>query len=228
MSRREEQLLGISPREDNSTPNVNPFINSPAEFLSKIISLELKKDVIFTKIFGDYIDAYPRDDYPVRALPALRIYDKGYRKEYDSWFINGNMYIDLILPSNLRRYENQEVADVLSAALLQQFRRPSFFTALCGKIPGLNELGKTFEVDKDLAFVWEKNQVPLTQIKANFRIDIREWDAFLESDDRTKDEPFKRTLGDLNTLAGIIQGMRETEVDAEVEFEQTIEQPLEE
>lgn len=222
---RVEKVLGTSPRKDNSQPKPNPYLSSPGEFLSKCVAIELCKVPQFRAIFGTFIDPYPRDDYQSRNLPALRIYEKGYRKEFDSWFIKGDLYIDILLPASLRRYENQEVPDVLSAALLQQFRRPTFFKTLCSKLPGLNELGKTFEVDKDLAFVWEKNQVPLTQIKANFRIDLREWDKFLESDDRTKDDPFERTLGDLNILAGVIEGLRDNDnKEVEIEIEQRLEE----
>lgn len=223
MTSRIEKVIGVGPKKSGSPSKPNPFISSPAEFLSKWVALELCKEEAFTRIFGSYIDAYPRNDYPTRALPALRLYDKGYRKEFDSWFITGTLYIDIIIPANIRRYETQEVPDVLSAALLQQFRRPTFFKSLCELIPGLNELGKTFEVDKDLAFVWEKEQVPLTQIKANFRIDLREWDKFLESDDRTKDDPFERTLGDLDLLAGVIEGYREDTKELEIEIEQSLE-----
>ena len=76
-------------------------------------------------------------------------------------------------------------------------------------MPGLNELGKTFTVDKSLAFQPESSQeiVPMTRLTINFRIDLREWDAFLESDNRTKDDPFERTLADLEYISTLIQGI---------------------
>ena len=144
--------------------NENLFIDSPAEYLAKRVASKLRLVPQFKKVFGEFIDAYPRDDYQMRNLPALRIYDKGYVKSFDSWFIEGQLFIDVLLPASLRRIENQEIPDVLSSALLQQFRRKSFFESLCAELPGLNELGKRFEVDKDLAFQWSENIVPLTQI----------------------------------------------------------------
>lgn len=221
---RIEQLSSIAPEYDPSIPREpNIFIDGPAEFLAKRVVIELRKVEQLTAIFSDYIDAYPRDDYPVRALPALRVYDKGYRKAFDSWFIEGELYIDIIYPANLRRIENQEIPDILSSALLQQFRRPTFFNTLCEVVPGLNELGKSFNVDKSLGFELGENIVPLTQIQANFRIDLREWDNYLTSTDRTKDRPFERTIGDLEKLVGVIQGMRD---DPEVEISLGIEQNI--
>lgn len=223
MKTRIEQVVDTAPRFDGMPPETpNPFISSPAEFLSRHIAIELRKEEVFTRIFGEYIDAYPRDDYPARALPAMRIYDKGYRKTSESHYVVGEVFIDLVLPASLRRYENQEVSDVLSSALMQQFRRPDFFSVLCDVVPGLNELGREYNVDKDLVFVWSENQVPLTQIRMNFRIDLKEWDSFLERDYRTKNDPFNRTLGDLETLAGIIEGLREDETEVELPIEQDL------
>lgn len=220
---RIERVIDTAPRYDGNPPETpNPFISSPAEFMSKIIAIELKKVDVFTRIFGEYIDSYPRDDYPVRALPAMRIYDKGYRKTSESHYIVGELFVDLVLPSLLRRYENQEVADILSSALMQQFRRPEFFNTLCELIPGLNELGREYNVDKDLVFVWQENQVPLTQIRMNFRIDLKEWDNYLELTDRTKQDPFVKTLGDLETLAGTIEGLRDNETEVEISIEQDL------
>lgn len=220
---RIERVIDTAPRYDGNPPETpNPFISSPAEFMSRIIAIELKKVDVFTRIFGEYIDSYPRDDYPVRALPAMRIYDKGYRKTSESHYIVGELFVDLVLPSLLRRYENQEVADILSSALMQQFRRPEFFNTLCELIPGLNELGREYNVDKDLVFVWQENQVPLTQIRMNFRIDLKEWDNYLELTDRTKQDPFVKTLGDLETLAGTIEGLRDNETEVEISIEQDL------
>lgn len=222
---KEDKLFEVAPKYDG-TPSINPnpFIDSPAEFLSKHIAIKLRQDDIWKSVFGSFIDAYPRDDYGTRNLPALRIYNEGYIKEFDSWFIEGNINLDIILPATLRRLDNQEIPDLLASALLQQFRRPSFFTALCDALPGLNELGKTFEVDKTLGFKWGEKVVPLTQILANFRIDLREWDNYLTETCRTKDEPFQKTLGELKKLVGIIEGLDdEQEVNVEIGYEDTLD-----
>jgi hypothetical protein len=94
-------------------------------------------------------------------------------------------------------------------ALLHQFRRPKFFVEMGEVVPGLNELGKRFEYDKSLGFEWNDTVVPLTQITLSFKIDLRAWDSYLEQTNRTKDSPFKETLGDLRRLVGVIQGLRD-------------------
>jgi hypothetical protein len=198
---------------------VNPFIDGPTDFLSKKVCLEIAKEELWVRLFGENIDCYPRTDYGVRNLPAMRAYVKGFNKQFESWFIEGNLTVDLILPAVLRRFETEEVPDVICSAMLQQFRRPEFFEALCEEIPGLNEMGKTFSVDKDLAYQWESELVPLTRMTVNFKIDLREWDKYLEQTDRTKGEPFRRTLADLEKLVGTVEAYRVGSSDPELDLQ---------
>lgn len=183
------------------------FINGPAEYLCEVIAELIKAEPHFATVFGEDIDSYMRMDYGLRNFPAVRIYNKTYRKEFESWFINGDILMDIILPADLRREELQEFTDLLSSAMVQQFRRPTFFSAVEAKCPGLNELGKTVDVDKSLAFEWGDNQAPLTQIVLNFRIDLRQWDDYLEATDREKDTPFEETLEALTEMFGVIIGL---------------------
>lgn len=202
----------------------NLFLTGPAEFLCAQIAKNLILDPVWLKIYGPNIDPYKRMDYQIRNLPALRIYNNGYSKDYESWFVNGDIVLDSIFPANIRRRELQQLPDTISAALLQQFRRPGFFVAINQAVPGLNELGKRVTVDKNLAFEWENDLVPLTQITLNFRVDLREWDLYLETDYRTLDDPFTRPLGDLKSIFTTIQALREEgEVEVTLESEQTID-----
>lgn len=196
--------------------DADPFIDSPADFLVKTIVAKIKAVPQFKLIFGDVIDPYKRMDYSIRELPALRVYNNTYVKEYESWFINGDVMLDVILPASLRRNDLQQIQDVISGALLQQFRRPTYFAEMEVEVPGLNELGKRFSVDKSLGFEWGEEIVPLTQTVVNFRLDLRKWDDYLESDNRTKDAPFERTLGNLERLVGTIQGLRDDQETVEV------------
>ncbi len=183
----------------------NPFLLGPA-ILVGAIKTQLLLVPQFVGLFGEEIDSYKRNDYGVRAFPALRIYNETYVKEFDSWFIVGDITMDVILPPATRRNLIQDYQDVISSALLQQFRRPSFFSAVGLTVPGLNELGKTFSVNKNLEFVYEKEYCPALQITANFKIDIRAWDDYLESQYLTKDDPFLETLYDLELIAAEIKG----------------------
>lgn len=217
MSERIDEIQYTTPSGDSTKePFETFFLTGPGEFLCLEIARLLKADTVWAKLFGDAIDGYKRMDYAMRNLPAMRIYNDEYKKEYESWWITGSVKIDLIFPANIRRNETQQIPDTVSAALVQQFRRPSFFQAVCATVPGLNELGKTVYCDKALAFEWQEDMlVPLVQCVLNFRLDLRAWDDYMESDYRTKDEPFDRPLGDLEQIATYIQALRD---DGEVEL----------
>lgn len=202
------------PLSEDIKKNSQLFIDGPGDFLSRSIANNLKEIPQWKSLFRGGIDNYKKMDYSMRGIPALRIYTDFYSKQFDSWFITGDITLDVILPADLRRYELEDVPAQISNALLQQFRRPNFFATLRGEIPGLNELGKSFDIDKTLGFQIKENIVPLTQIKANFRIDLREWDTYLEETFRTKDDPFKKVLGNLEQIAIKIQGI-EDDLDVE-------------
>lgn len=187
----------------------NPFIDGPAQFLVRTICEELKKVKEFGYIFGDFIDPYQRVDYQSSNFPALRVYNELYDKQFESWWVTGHVLLDVIYPASIRRNDLQLIPDQICAALLQQFRRPSFFDAVELQVPGLNELGKEFNADKSLAFIWQDGMLPLTQISVNFRVDLREWDKYLDTQARTKDEPFNITLEQLKKIGTQINLMKE-------------------
>lgn len=182
----------------------NPFIDGPADALVKAAAQSIAKVKQFKFLFGENIDVYERMDYSVRQLPALRVYNHEYTKEHESHYINGTLLIDIIWPASLRRAELQRLQDIVSSALLQQLRRPNYFKDLVELVPGLNEHGKVFSVNKALGMKWDEGYVPLTEIRSNFRIDLKVWDAYLESTGREKDDPFDVTLKNLALIAAEI------------------------
>lgn len=202
----------------NDGSDLSMFLSGPGEFLVAVCAEQLRKTKEWAALFGctesdptGFIDSYQRQDYPIRALPALRLYSKNYEKQFESWFIEGDITADVIFPASLRRDELQQIQDTVTAALLQQFRRTEFFNLVTSRVPGLNEFGKRFLVDKSLGFEWDDETiVPLTQIRINFRIDLREWDRYLESTNRTKEDPFEYTLANLEKIVSIVQGLRDT------------------
>lgn len=235
-----ENTTLIETRKIDRLVTANPFLDGPAEFLVKTVVLELQKVDVWKHVFGDFIDPYKRMDYSQRNLPALRVYNNTHRKQFDSWFIEGDLVMDVIWPADIRRIETQQLPDTIASALTQQLRRPGFFSAVENSIgtgdkermgfklqgvPGLNELGKTVTVDKTLGFLLggEEAVVPLTQITVNFRIDLRQWDEYLTENCRTKDDPFEQTLGELRRVVTTIQGLRDDgTVSTEIESKQDI------
>lgn len=221
MSERIEEIAYTQPLDEHQKPTrTTAYYNGPGEFLCRSVCDSLKASPEWNTLFGGLIDPYLREDYSIRSLPALRIYNKASVKEYESWFIEGDLTADIILPASLRREETQQIPDTLCAALLQQFRRPEFFNAMCELVPGLNELGKRFTTDKTLGMQFEEQVVPLIQITVNFKIDLREWDLYLEETNRTKDSPFEEVLADLTKIASILQGLRDDQ-EKEVELPST-------
>lgn len=192
---------------------LKPFISSPTEFLVAKIAEKVALVPQFKLIFGPSIFPYLKRDIGDRQTPTLRIYNERYTKEAESWFINGDIMADCIFPPSIRHEELQQLQDTLSSALLQQFRRQTFFDDMVTEVPGLNELGKVFSIDKSLGMEWnDELMIPLTQITINFRLDLRAWDNFMESDDRTKDDPFERTLANLESIYATIAGRNDADV----------------
>ena len=215
----------------------NPFLDGPCGFIAKTVALKISEVPQFKLIFADSIDAYMRVDYPLSALPAIRVYDRGFTKESDDGWINGELFLDVIWPPSLRRSDLQHLPDTMSAALLQQFRRNTFFNDVeneTGKtdpdrfgynllgVPGLNQLGKRFTVDKSLGFqLTAEETAPLTQIRVNFRVDLRIWDDYLEDNLRTKEDPFEQTLAELSSIMGQVVALRDDgteELSMETDF----------
>ena len=198
------------------------FLSSPIEFLCYQVVEELKKTPQWVELFGaKFINPYKRMDYGMSNLPALRIYNNRATRLYESWFLDGDLVFDIIFPASLRRTQLQQYSDTVSSAMLQQVSRQNFFQAVEANVPGLNELGKRFDIDKSLAFEIDEDLVPLTQINVNFRLDLRIWYPFMESDDRTREDPFERTLADLKRVVSKIQGLKD---DGEVSVELTASQ----
>lgn len=206
------------------TLNSNPFVSGPLEFVCAKVKEHIAATPQFAALFGASIDAYCRMDYSQRELPALRIYSQQLTKEFESWFIEGDLLMDVILPPSIRRNDIQQIQDTISAALLQQFRRKDFFDAVASGVPGLNELGRRFEMDKALGFEFGDTVVPLTQLRANLRVDLRQWDVFLEGDERTINDPFEATLGALEFVKNQIDALNdssETELSVESDIDLT-------
>jgi hypothetical protein len=162
----------------------------------------IKAEPVFSRIFGSSVYGYKRMDIGVREMPAMRIYNDTGRKEAETWYLNGDVKLEVILPASTRRQDLQRLSDLMTSALIAWFRAQPTFRTVAAKVPGLNQLGWFFSFDKSLAFQpgADSDPCPLTQITVNYRVLLNEWDAYLESDDRTSEEPFRRTLADLERI----------------------------
>lgn len=194
---------------DHLVPDL--FKDGPAEYLTKHVADAIRSEPHFKAVFGESVVDYDKEDFSMRELPALRVYNFDYTKETESHYIIGDIHMDVIFPASIRREQTEEYQSRIANALLQQFRRPNFFEDMKLKVPGLNELGKVFRVQKNLGFqnTGMSDECPATHIVLNFRLDQKVWDAYLESQGRTKDEPFDKTLENLREIAAEIAALRE-------------------
>lgn len=211
----------MAERIDKLTTGPNPFISSPGDLLAKTVSHLIGSVPQFKKIFGEFIDGYLRMDYAIRNLPALRIYQmESYTMTADNWFIDGQLECDALLPPQLRREDLHTVSDVITGALLQQFRRQPFFNEVRSAVPAVNYLGQSITVSKNRAFQFDEDLlVPACVLSVNFRVDLRAWDLYLEQTDRTKSDPFERTLADLDTISTIIDALNDDGTEAHVQVD---------
>lgn len=206
---------------NETKPEDNLFYSGPGEFLVSVIAQELSNVQQFKDLFGVNIDCYKRMDYSIRNLPAMRIYCDRYTKEFESWFIEGDVKTDIIFPAALRRNELQSYQMTISSAIVQQFRRQSFYNTVESRVPGLNQLGRRVDVDMSLGFEWGEDAVPLTQISLNFKLDLRIWDDYLTQTNRVKNDPFCETIVNLERIVSTIQALKD---DCTAETEVLVDQ----
>ena len=211
MSERINSVVYTTPERSSTLEAVetNLFLTQPHELIVMVFRELLLADPQWTELFGTQIDEYPRTDYSIRSLPAMRVYVDSWSKDYETWYESGEVKIDIIWPPSIRRNELQQLPATVAGAMIQQLRRPSFFTAMCAKLPSLNEFGKTVTTDFTLGFHWEDDVLPLTRMTCNFRVLLNDWDDYMESDFRTRDFPFTRTLADLERIFTTIEALRD-------------------
>lgn len=216
MARHDEIINELSDGASRTTL----FYDGPGEFLCRETAKQLLIDTVWADFFGPEIYGYKKMDFQIRALPGMRIYCDRVRKEAESSWITGELKADIILPPEIRRDLNQQVQDTVSHALLQQFRRPDFFELMKSIVPGLNELGRTFDIDKSLGFDFgdDEDVAPLTQISINFRLDLRQWDQYLEDTLRTKESPYAEVLKEFKRMVTTVSGQGDTG-DEEIEIQ---------
>lgn len=174
----------------------------PGDRIAQVVAEELQAEPVFRRIFGEAIFSYKRMDIGVREMPALRIYNDTGRKEGETWYLSGDLKLDVIFPADIRRQNTQRFADLVTSALIALFRAQPFFTRVRSRVPGLNQLGWFFSFDKSLGFKpgEDVDPCPVTQLTVNFRVLLEEWDRYMETDDRTSQQPFEKTLGDLERM----------------------------
>lgn len=180
---------------------------------------ELMNERVFQQIFGESVADYQRMDFGFRNLPALRVFNVSGNSNAQTWYVSGDLRVEVIFPPLIKRSELQVFPDLLVTAILAQLRRPSFFNAMRRRVPGLDQLGFNYTWDKGLGFkaADQEDVAPMTALGVNFRVNKDVWDQHVEAnDDREQDSPFLRTLSQLERFTGIIQAMKDDSTTAGV------------
>jgi hypothetical protein len=159
------------------------------------------------------------------------VYESGSEnKEADQGWINGALTIQVFWPASLRREAVARIPRIFTSAIIQFFTS-DFAAALLDphptvnvatKVPGLNELGKTLTWSPNVEGVVENEMVPVTMVEVRYRVDLRAWYRFLNTDYRTKGNPFVRSLYDLVAVYGVYDGVKDTPENVQVEIPQHI------
>lgn len=205
------------------------FLTGPTEDLVAKTLIQLSKIKPFTDLFGHYKKDtagnkstdnqrwadYQRMDWSVRQLPAINVFESDTEsKQSDQAFMDGSIQIQVFWPPNMRRSDLARVPSAFKGALQNFFSSKYVMDMLdeiyyvqrdC-KVSGLNEYGKVLNWSPNVEGLVESELVPVTILSVKYRIDLRAWYRALEFDDRTKDDPFTRSLEDLSQIFGEYDG----------------------
>jgi hypothetical protein len=199
------------------------LLTGPGEELVDKLLLQLSAVPGFQAIFGPYKLGsesmrwanYQRMDWSMRQLPVMNVYESGTEdKDSDEAYLRGSLMIQVMWPPNTRRAELARLPAAFKGAI-QNFFNSDFCSDMLDelyyiqrpmKVNGLNELGKVLNWTPNTEGMVETEMVPVTILEVRYRIDLRSWRRTLEFQDRTKTQPFEKTLYDLAAIGGISTG----------------------
>lgn len=202
------------------------FLSGPGEALVPYFLAALSACEPFAKIFGpaktkkgewlSWAD-YPRDDWSIRQLPAVNVYEGGTEtKQSPNGFLEGSLQVVVFWAPNLRRSDVSRMPAMFQAALLN-FLESDACRALLDphpavnvdtKVPGLNRLGAEVNWSPNTEGIVEDELVPVTMVEVRYRVDLRRWYQFLESEGRTMSDPFRKdSLADFTGAGGEYDGV---------------------
>lgn len=219
------------------------LLTGPGEDIVEKLLMQMASVKGFTDLFGKYTPGsdqqrwanYQRMDWSFRQLPAINVFSGASEdKQSDNAFLNGTINIQVYWPAKLRRQDLTNVPIAFKGAIenffssdyckdmldeLYYIQRPS-------KVYGLNKLGNELTWSPNTEGFIESEMVPVTIIDVRYRIDLRAWYRALEFQDRTKEEPFSKTLSNLAEIFGEYDGVdKESVVRVVVEDHITVSNP---
>lgn len=202
------------------------LLTGPGEDIVKKMLMQMAKVKGFIALFGKYKDGddqqrwadYQRFDWAMRQLPAINVFSANTEdKESDNAFLNGTISIQVFWPAKLRRSDLTNVPLAFKGAMENFFASKYvkdmldelYWIERPEKVAGLNRLGKEMSWSPNTEGFIENDSVPVTIIDVRYRIDLRSWYRALEFQDRTRDEPFEKTLANLAEIFNEYDGVDE-------------------
>jgi hypothetical protein len=204
------------------------FLPGPGQSLINSILTQMSLVPQFIEVFGPFTvddenqrwSDYCRFDWSLRQLPAISLFEKdSENKTTTNGWLEGTAGIQVFWPANFRRSDLSRIPSLFKAAV-QNFFESDLANQLFSIVPGLNKIGAEINWQPNTEGLVEAELVPVTLIDIKYKIDLRQWYRFLETDYRTKGQPFVRTLDDLSVVALAIHGLTEqtgTSVQDEVD-----------
>lgn len=206
------------------------FLSTPGEDIVPKTLLQLSSIPQFVQLFGKYTSDtsgnktsdqqrwadYQRMDWSTRQLPAINVFEAGTEnKDSDQAYLRGSVQIQVFWPANFRRSDLARVPATFKG-ILQNFFSSDYVKDMLDelyyiqrpmKVYGLNEYGKTLSWSPNVEGMVEDELVPVTILDVQYRIDLRSWYRALEFMERTKENPFQKTLGPLTNIDGEYDGL---------------------
>lgn len=196
------------------------FLSSPGDDLVDKTLLQLQKIPQMISLFGPAVNGswanYNRFDWPVRMLPAINILEsQSESRTSDNGYLTGTIQFQIYWPTDFRRADLARIPAVFKG-VLENFFSSQYVTDMLdelywhqrdAKVAGLNEYGKTLTWSPNVEGVNDGEMTPMTILDVQYRIDLRAWNRALEYMDRTVQDPFTVSLGDLTELLGEIDGV---------------------
>ncbi len=213
----------------------NIFLPGPGEFLVTKTLQQMalvqgqpdpktgKPTFPFQILFGPYKEGsdqqrwadYQRFDWAVTQLPAINVFEgDSQNKTSDQAWLMGTIKFQIYWPPNQRRSDLARVQQAFQSALEQFFSSKYvremldelYYIQRPAKVYGLNEYGKELSWTPNVEGFAANELVPVTIVDVKYRIDKRAWYRALEFFDRTKANPFQKTLVPLTGVDGVYKG----------------------
>jgi len=210
------------------------FLTGPGSDLVVKTLKQMASIPAFVKLFGPYTPGkdeqrwadYQRMDWSIRQTPCIALFEnQSEEKDTDNGFLNGTVTMQVFWPANLRRSDLARVPaafkgiveNFFASDYAQKMLDELYYIERQEKVFGLNYYGKSLTWSPNAEGLVGTEMVPVTVLDIKYRIDLRAWYRAMEYMGRTRGKPFDVTLGDLDLMSGVYQGLEKKGGSVKVE-----------